>query len=66
MVADCSDAKEAAARFKLLLDEKKRSEMGMNAFITASQHDWDALAKRMGDLYMEALALKGRAPAGAR
>lgn len=66
VVADCSDAKEAAERFKLLLDEKKRSEMGMNAFITASRHDWDALAKRMGDLYMEALALKGPAPVGAR
>jgi UDP-glucose:(heptosyl)LPS alpha-1,3-glucosyltransferase len=65
VVADCLDAERAAGRFRFLLDEKRRSEMGSAAFLTASRHDWDALAKRMGDLYMEALTLKGRVRPGA-
>lgn len=66
VAADCIDAKAAAECFISLLDEKKRSEMGKAAFLTASRHDWAALAKRMGDIYMEALSLKGRSHAGAR
>ena len=65
VVADCLDAERAAGRLGLLLDEKRRSEMGKAAFLTASRHDWDALAKKMGDLYMEALTLKGRVRPGA-